>query len=450
MTLSPTVPKRPGYGDVFSVFAIILCAAIAAQAYAGYRKFAELRSDGVITEGYWADRYTDPRDGELYVVYYFWAGYEIYNSSQRAPEGISYTRGDAVPIVYSPDNPNLSRIAGTEAIQYSDILILIIGDVLLIFSLQYLFAYYTRRSAWLLWVVAFVRRIVTGQQPYRPQLSEEDIQRQTAERAKRKRRLRRNIKWGIIVGVSVLAGVLMIVLIDYVQDARLRAKYESRAEKIEEDAIVQEFDGVAMVLVPAGCFDMGTDGAGGRQCFDEPFWIDQYEVTNAQYGSTGCKTYAFQPAQPRNCISWMDARDFCESREARLPTEAEWEYAARGPSNLVYTWGNDFLGDNTVYLDNSGGQTAAVGSRSNGVSWAGAYDLSGNVWEWTSTLYRDYPYTTTDGRELGTSDNNQRVLRGGSFDNSEDFLRTTVRYSASPGYLDVLRGFRCVRPHSNP
>jgi formylglycine-generating enzyme required for sulfatase activity len=86
-------------------------------------------------------------------------------------------------------------------------------------------------------------------------------------------------------------------------------------------------------------------------CFDEPFWIDKYEVTNAQYGSTGCEDWSSEPDQPRNCVSWFDTRDFCAARDAHLPTEAEWEYAARGPDALVYPWGNEWNSQLAVWTD---------------------------------------------------------------------------------------------------
>ena len=205
-----------------------------------------------------------------------------------------------------------------------------------------------------------------------------------------------------------------------------------------------------MVLVPAGCFDMGEDGEGGRQCFDEPFWIDRYEVTNAQYGFIGsrCIEWSSQSDQPRDCVNWFDSRDFCASRGARLPTEAEWEYAARGPDGLIYPWGNDLVADNGVYGGNSGLQTAAVGSAPGGVSWVGAYDLSGNVWEWTSTIYQDYPYNARDGRENNSDINGprvHRVVRGGSFDQIVNFLRATYRDSHYTDDVSANLGFRCAR-----
>ena len=450
MALSDTIPKRPGYGDVFSLFVFILSAALGWQAFTGITEFADLRDQGIVTEGTVADSYTDPNDGKAIVIYYFKVGYRTFRNKQQAPEGVRYTDGGTISVVYSPEYPEWSRIAGTEAIQINHVLILVICDISVILSVQYLFAHYTRRRAWVLQLIVFARRVTTGYKPYQPELSEEEIQHQAAEREQRQRRLRRNLTWGAIVGAGVLVTVLGVILVMYIQDARLRAKYEDRADRVESEAVVQEFDGVKMVLVSTGCFDMGIQGIGGKQCFDNPFWIDQYEVTNEQYGSIGCGDNSSQPDQPRTCVSWVDASNFCESRGARLPTEAEWEYAARGPDNLMYPWGNEFVADNVVYRDNSSGYTAVVSIRYRGISWSGAYDLSGSVWEWTSSLHRDYPYDVDDGREIFTTNNSLRVLRGGSFDNTKDFLRTTVRLPGSPGYVDKFRGFRCVRAYNIP
>ena len=132
-----------------------------------------------------------------------------------------------------------------------------------------------------------------------------------------------------------------------------------------------------MVLVPVGCFMMGSsDGKADEApvhevCFDAPFWIDVYEVTNAQFGTSG----QFDgDDRPREMMNWQRALAYCQSRGARLPTEAEWEYAARGPDSLIYPWGNAFIADNVVYFLNSENRTWDVGSRPQGVSWVGAYD----------------------------------------------------------------------------
>lgn len=215
--------------------------------------------------------------------------------------------------------------------------------------------------------------------------------------------------------------------------------------------VEQEFGDSTMVLVPAGCFTMGSeDGFGdeqpvSEQCFDEPFWIDKYEVTNARYGSTGCTRASSAPSQPRNCVNLADTNDFCALRGGRLPTEAEWEYAARGPDNLEFPWGNEFITENTAYSRTTDNKTVNVGSFPDGISWVGALDMSGNVWEWTSSTYADYPYDSTDGREDPLNDS--RVLRGGAFDLSEFNLRGAERLAISAGSSGLNIGFRCARDY---
>ncbi len=231
-------------------------------------------------------------------------------------------------------------------------------------------------------------------------------------------------------------------------------------ERVETNAdwtpVEREFNGVEMVLVPAGCFMMGSeDGNDNEQpiheiCFDEPFWIDKYEVTNEQYGSVSpldsCLDWSSEPDQPRNCVDWFDASDFCKARGGRLPTEAEWEYAARGPDALVYPWGNDYdaglvIGrDDPTYGDT---RTAPVGSRPAGASWVGAMDMSGNLWEWISSLNIDYPYG--DDHESDSDTSGLRVLRGGSFFDSRIVLRSAVRGGNDPDYFSHGYGFRCAR-----
>lgn len=217
--------------------------------------------------------------------------------------------------------------------------------------------------------------------------------------------------------------------------------------------VVETFDGVEMVLVPAGCFMMGSNEGDNdeqpvhEQCFDEPFWIDRFEVTNAQYGSSGRWS---DDDRPRETIDWSDAKTHCEGRGARLPTEAEWEYAARGPDSLVYPWGDDFVADNVVYVENSGGETAEVGTRPAGASWVGAHDMSGNVREWTSTIYDveafPYPYNSADGREDGNRLDVRRVLRGGSFVVTSYNLRSASRGRSYPDSGSTFGvGFRCAR-----
>lgn len=211
-------------------------------------------------------------------------------------------------------------------------------------------------------------------------------------------------------------------------------------------------DGTEMMLVPVGCFMMGSDGGNDNeqpvheQCIEEPFWIDRYEVTNAQYGSIGCEQWSSEPNQPRNCVDWFDALEYCQAHGGSLPTERQWEYAARGVESWVYPWGDEFIGNNAVWRNNSNNRTANVASHSNGASWVGALDMSGNLDEWTSTIYEDYPYNANDGREDLNRTDELRVLRSGSFNIAASNLRAAGRSRDYPNSVYVFNGFRCIRP----
>jgi formylglycine-generating enzyme required for sulfatase activity len=212
--------------------------------------------------------------------------------------------------------------------------------------------------------------------------------------------------------------------------------------------VVQVFSGVEMVRVPPGCFIMGhAEGRRDEQpetkiCFEKPFWIDRYEVTNGQYGSPG----AFPGKdRPRDNLTWFEARDFCASRGARLPTEAEWEYAARGPDSLIYPWGDQFNPDNLVYDANFNNELWPVGSYPGGVSWVGAYDMAGNAWEWVSSIYRPYPYNANDGREDPNNTTDKRVYRGGIGSYIDFGTSAATRFRLAPSERSWFVGFRCAK-----
>ena len=273
----------------------------------------------------------------------------------------------------------------------------------------------------------------------------------------------------------------------------------------------RDFDGTTMVLVPRGSFVMGSNEEErkfalelcneartdredckesffedeepvSRQYFTERFWIDKTEVTRAAYqkcveaDSDICKPieadlYSSEENQPINNVTWYQAAKYCVWRGARLPTESEWEYAARGPDGLIYPWGNNMVGNEANHCDSncvnsawSGGftyknpnhddgfaETSPVGSYSDKGSWVGALDMSGNLWEWTSSLYKDYPYVSNDGKNLTGNENNiseSVTLRGGSFVITADALRAANRDGDTAGFGSNLDGFRCARSNS--
>jgi iron(II)-dependent oxidoreductase len=215
--------------------------------------------------------------------------------------------------------------------------------------------------------------------------------------------------------------------------------------------VYAEFEGVEMALVPPGCFMMGhNDGRrderpAHRQCFEQPFWIDRYEVTNAQYGSEG----AFPGENvPRGNLTWFEARDHCLQRGARLPTEAEWEYAARGVDSLIYPWGNALDTQALIFDGNAGNRLHEVGSRPAGASWVGALDMSGNALEWVASIYRRYPYSADDGREDMSDTASPRVYRSGWGSYIDFGLSASIRFRAYPDSRDWFVSFRCARDGS--
>jgi formylglycine-generating enzyme required for sulfatase activity len=171
-----------------------------------------------------------------------------------------------------------------------------------------------------------------------------------------------------------------------------------------------------------------------------------------------------QPEQPVVCVSWYEAVAYSRwlaqaSRLAvRLPTEAEWEKAARGTDGRSYPWGDEWDGSRLNYcdvncevderkdrdVDDSYARTAPVGSYPSGASPYGALDMAGNVWEWTSTLKRDYPYAADDGREDPEGDACCRLVRGGSWVSVPVYLRPASRYWGDPNDRLVSLGVRLV------
>lgn len=190
----------------------------------------------------------------------------------------------------------------------------------------------------------------------------------------------------------------------------------------------------------------------------DEYWMGKTEITIAQFSAftkaTGYKSYtALSRAAklPANNISWEDARAFCRWLSnianifCRLPTEAEWEKAARGRDARIYPWGNEPPDDSRANYKNIIKDVSLVARYgSKGSSAYGLDDMAGNVWEWTSSLYKPYPYNPNDGRETEDS-RAERVMRGGGYGSDAVALRCSYRNYHLPEYRDSLTGFRiCV------
>jgi formylglycine-generating enzyme required for sulfatase activity len=240
-----------------------------------------------------------------------------------------------------------------------------------------------------------------------------------------------------------------------------------------------------MVYVPAGDFVMGAandDPVAGQHEKPEhvvhldAFWIDQTEITNAQYQECvkagicqaplkcdfGEPTYGDESKtdHPVICANWYDAETYCQWTGGQLPTEAQWEKAARGTDGQRYPWGDTIdcsrgnFDDETAvdeYVVPQGegcdgyGQTSPVGSFPSGSSPYGALDMAGNAWEWVSdwldwSYYEHSPYESPTGPMSG----DMRAVRGGSWHYGLKYMRAATRHCAPPDHRADALGFRCV------
>lgn len=247
-------------------------------------------------------------------------------------------------------------------------------------------------------------------------------------------------------------------------------------------------DGQVMVHVPAGEFKMGTSDAQVQTLtaqhvaangFDSEkpghtvnvgeFWIDRDLISNAAYKkfldanpahpvpdidltqlkgwSWNAQTRTFPTGRenmPAVLVTWSDANAYCQWAGGRLPTEAEWEKAARGTDGRLYPWGNDWDKTKTPFGEKGSTDTAPIGSFPGGASPYGANDMVGNVWQWTGSLFMSYPYQANDGREDLTKAG-ERVTRGGMYAFGPAVSRTNVRNKFATEDKAISVGFRCAQ-----
>lgn len=269
---------------------------------------------------------------------------------------------------------------------------------------------------------------------------------------------------GVAPKAVMLVGILALVIL-------LPLLHVPAGKPRAGDTRIRDRDGMTMVYVPAGLFLMGSSDsdwdAGGDERPEhvvtlDAFWIDRSEVTNAQFHEcveagacqvpSGCDwgnpTYDDKGklAHPVVCTNWEEANTYCQWAGARLPTEAEWEKAARGTSDKrTYPWGISAPDCSKAHYAKCGGQTVPVGKRVAGASLYGALDMAGNVWEWVAdwwdpSYYASSPSNNPPGPDSGA----YKVLRGGSWDHDWTYARAANRYHYNPIARLPDAGFRCA------
>jgi formylglycine-generating enzyme required for sulfatase activity len=205
-------------------------------------------------------------------------------------------------------------------------------------------------------------------------------------------------------------------------------------------------DGQEYVWIPPGQFEIGCTGRPSAVVrITHGFWLGRNEVTQAAYEKmAGHKVYPFKgPHYPVEGVNWYEAREYCEATGGRLPTEAEWEYAARACSTDARYGQPDAI---AWYGGNSGDQTHPVRQKQPN-SW-GLYDMLGNVKEWVADWYDENYYQTLGGLATdpkGPPTGRFRVLRGGYWDDREGDIRASSRDFSIPGNRSAGYGFRCAR-----
>ena len=272
-------------------------------------------------------------------------------------------------------------------------------------------------------------------------------------------------RWPLWAGLALVA-VVGFLLLRGLREADNRSEPTLRPDLGIGSTMISDKDGMELVYVPEGAFLIGSavddaeaddDTKPQHMVYLDAYWIDKTEVTNDQYRKCVAVGSCAQPPgsdyknaargrHPVVQVSWNDAMAYCEWAGRRLPTEAEWEKAARGTDGRIYPWGNAAPDSALANFAQNLGWTAAVGSYAAGASPYGAMDMAGNVWEWVGDwygagYYANAPRPNPRGPETGDG----RVLRGGSWLVASPLIRTTNRSWYFLDFRLVSNGFRCAR-----
>jgi formylglycine-generating enzyme required for sulfatase activity len=243
-----------------------------------------------------------------------------------------------------------------------------------------------------------------------------------------------------------------------------------RLRKFKKDPESAQAEQAPMGAIPAGKFWMGVDGLQGldderprHEVFLDTYAMDLYEVTVGRYATFLKSTGRLPPLfwdtvdlnehrdRPVIGVDWEDADVYCRWAGKRLPTEAEWEHAARGTDERRYPWGHETpvqsLANYAIGARFSYSQTLMpVGHYEKGRSPYGMYDMAGNVWEWVQDWYGTNYYETSEERNpRGPSEGQFKVLRGGSWSELPKYLLTYGRFKLPPSTRNSYTGFRCAK-----
>ena len=253
---------------------------------------------------------------------------------------------------------------------------------------------------------------------------------------------------------ATLGGVILLAVV--VAAAVVLTKKKSTPLAAE----ITDSKNAVMVLVPEGDFVMGSDNGDEDErpvhtVYLDEFYIDKYEVTNSDYRVCVVDGVCKPPQDMTNYnnpeyenhpvvhVDWEMARTYCDWRDAQLPTEAQWEKAARGMDARTYPWGEGIACSQANYLSCIE-DTQPFDSYAGSLSPYGAYNMAGNVWEWVADWYSPaYDVSETDN-PVGAESGERRVLRGGGWNQHEYLLRTSARLGVVPTDVFLSFGFRCA------